>query len=171
VELGSDPARQERRGEVGGGGRPEGEAEPVGEALGGEDVTDEGEAVCGGGGGEERAGGGEEGEEEVGERGVGDGEIDEGWGGRGGDEEAVEQGREGVGEEGPRLVVGVAGEVVDHSGCGGGSGRGRGGVEDGGGEGGRVGPGRHGSGGGEGVRPRVFGGIRAFLNLFAFLSW
>ncbi|CAD6209062.1 unnamed protein product [Miscanthus lutarioriparius] len=106
------------------------------------------------------------GEEEVGERGVGGGEVDEGWGGPGGDEEAVEQGREGVGEEGPRLVVGVAGEVVDHSGCGGGGGRGRGGVEDGGGEGGRVGPGRHGGGGsGEGVRPRVFGGIRAFLNL------
>jgi hypothetical protein len=77
VELGGDATRQERRGEVGGGGRREGESEPVGEALGGEDVTYEGEAVCGGGGGEERAGGVDEGEDEVAERGVGSGEVDE----------------------------------------------------------------------------------------------
>lgn len=146
VELGGDAGGEKRRGGVRGGRGSEREAEPVGEALAGEDESDEGEAVRCSGGGEERAGGREEGEEKVGERRVGGGEVDEGGGGGGGDEEAVEQGGEGVGEEGARVVGGVAGEVVEDSGCGGGCGQGRGGVEDSGGEGGRVGPGRHGGG-------------------------
>lgn len=56
--------------------RSEHESDPLGEALGGEDVFDDGVAVDGGDEGEQDAGGGEEGEDLGGEVRVAGGKVD-----------------------------------------------------------------------------------------------
>ncbi|KAG8077006.1 hypothetical protein GUJ93_ZPchr0006g41497 [Zizania palustris] len=115
MKLGTDAASEERRDHHIRGGGGQRKAEPIGKPLGWEDESKEGVTIRGGNGGEEWPRRGEQRREELGERRVPGGQIDEGRRRGGGDEHTEEERGQHVGEEGARVVADVAAEEVARS--------------------------------------------------------